>query len=408
MTDTQKSRHSTEPKIVKIEQINDVIPQQTVSTRHATITYLYTRSNESRTHNTEGQDYLTFSHNEYAVSFAVCDGVGQSFCGNLAAKFLGDELVRWLDKTKLGLDESGQAQQLTGLLKELTTPGQEKIQTYPLPEDTPPLVQQALEGQRGYGSETMFVCGRLEFSPDPMDLRKPGRLFLYWLGDTEVQVFDRKDRPINIGAEWTTQERWSTTKGIKGANSVHVWGSRLDEISHIIIYSDGLASVADQLYELVKTPKRLQEQVEELYNAPESDDISLIDIQLKILSSPKLWPIKSSLRRDSYELHWEPMSGIDRYIVEQAGSVDFEKIEKEWVTVEPRHRVARESKGNYFYRVRASDGIRHEPSNVEQVQVLFTTFFLRIALAILITILAALIVWGGWMTYYPGDGSIGG
>ena len=55
--------------------------------------YLYSRSVDSINGNTVGQDYLVFKQGEHDLTFAVCDGVGQSFMGDLSARLLGDRLV---------------------------------------------------------------------------------------------------------------------------------------------------------------------------------------------------------------------------------------------------------------------------------------------------------------------------
>jgi hypothetical protein len=389
IVDLRESTHSSERRVIPIDQRRET-PLRTVPTRYAEISYLYARSSESRSNNIEGQDYLVFKHDERTISFAVCDGVGQSFCGHLAAEFLGSELVEWLGELDPVSDEGSLASRVTSFLNELISISQQRVLEYALPANLPPLVKAALEGQRAYGSETMFICGRLQFPQDPTDLCETGRLLLCWLGDTEAQILDREGQPTDIGARGTTQERWSMVKGIKGTDEVHAWIGDLSEIGRIIAYSDGLSSVANRLYELVNMPEILQQETERIYNSADSDDISLIDIRLRFLPYPMLFEIENPWRLGSYELQWSTVQDANEYILEEARSLDFEGAEPHR-TGDTFYRVEGQPAGEYFYRVTAIyDGIRSEPSNVQPVRTLPGMDALRFTL--LITILPACLI----------------
>src|SRR5262245_26900784 len=56
----------------------------------------YARAEESRNAQQPGQDYVAYKRVPSGVTFALCDGVGESFVGNVAAQLLGDDLVGWL------------------------------------------------------------------------------------------------------------------------------------------------------------------------------------------------------------------------------------------------------------------------------------------------------------------------
>ncbi|MCC6905159.1 MAG: hypothetical protein IT326_04890, partial [Anaerolineae bacterium] len=71
-------------------------PASFVPVPNAYVRYAYSRSSDSMASQIEGQDYLCFQHNDQKLDFVVCDGVGSSFCGNLAARILGDNLLEWL------------------------------------------------------------------------------------------------------------------------------------------------------------------------------------------------------------------------------------------------------------------------------------------------------------------------
>ena len=64
----------------------------------AYVRFAYSRSSDSMASQIEGQDYLCFRHNDQKLVFIIADGVGSSFCGNLAARILGDNLLDWLGR----------------------------------------------------------------------------------------------------------------------------------------------------------------------------------------------------------------------------------------------------------------------------------------------------------------------
>src|SRR5688500_8353015 len=69
---------------------------QVVRGRTFSYRYAYARSADSRAANDPGQDYLTFQEEGNSFAFVLCDGVSQSFYGEIAARVLGDGLVAWL------------------------------------------------------------------------------------------------------------------------------------------------------------------------------------------------------------------------------------------------------------------------------------------------------------------------
>src|SRR3954454_2627255 len=80
---------------VTINQDTDT-PARREITPIAALTYLYDRSRDSKKNNAPGQDFIAFRCTDSRLIFAVCDGVSQSFYGDLAARFVGERLVNWL------------------------------------------------------------------------------------------------------------------------------------------------------------------------------------------------------------------------------------------------------------------------------------------------------------------------
>jgi hypothetical protein len=332
----------------------------------AAVNYLYRPSYESVSEGVEGQDYLVLGTGPHAIVFALCDGVSQSFFGQLAARFLGDALLTWLAALEPLADEKTLAARLTAFLADQTGPARRQVDAYSLPDDLPPLVRSAWEDQRAYGSETMFVCGRLQFPPD-----RPGRCLLCWLGDTEAQVFDRDGTPLDLGASWSSDERWSTHHGVRGAETVHTWLGSLDRIDQVIVYTDGLHALKDRLRPLLADPADLQHHIDRIYHTPEGDDISLLAISPRRLVAPHLLEIDNPWLLGSYILRWQAVPGAEAYLVEESSHPRFDRDLVSWISQETRARLRGQPRGRYYYRVRAlAAGLQSEPSNVRATRTL--------------------------------------
>lgn len=356
-------------EIVSVDQMR-ATSLSSAPSRRAAIDYLCLPSRERQSKGTVGQDYVVVRHNEEAICFAVCDGVGQSFYGHLAAQFLGDAVVEWLGTLEAAVDERHLAAGMTDFLTDLSASAQQLVADYALPQDLPKLVLSALERQRAYGSETMFVCGRLQFPRVPADPTDAGQIVLCWLGDVEAQVLDRDGVPINLGAQWTSRERWSTSQGLRGAERVHVWSGDLNRVSQIVVYSDGLASLGHRLWALVGAPQELEQEIEEIQRSPADDDVALLRIEPRRLLAPILQPIRSPLFGDSYDLNWEAVPEAAAYLVEEGHDPGFEGA-RSWVSPVAGCRVERAAPGQHLYRVRAIDGGMHgEASNVQSARLL--------------------------------------
>ncbi|MBN1123261.1 MAG: protein phosphatase 2C domain-containing protein [Anaerolineae bacterium] len=229
--------------------------------------YLYVRSNDSVDAATIGQDYLAFHHDEHNLVFAVCDGVGQSFMGDLAARIVGDGLNDWLwNLDKKPEDAEAFSEMVTQALNDMTSTSAKMVEEYKLPATLPPLIVAALEMQRKYGSESMFVAGRLALSPpDPW-------LALCWLGDSPVAAVDINGKLVDLGPKGHTSERWNATTGVKGP--VHTWVSSAEKVARVAGYTDGLG------VESVPTDADLAALMERWLTDPPGDDASLFDVRL--------------------------------------------------------------------------------------------------------------------------------
>ncbi len=241
-------------------------PLTPLKTPVGTVLYLYVRSADSVSSRTVGQDYVAFRYGAASLAFAVCDGVGQSFMGDLAARLLGDHLVSWLWSASRPSDADAFSRQVTESLNEAAIASAHHVSAYQLPDHLPPILVQALEMQRQYGSEAMFVAGRLSLDgDDPL-------VALCWLGDAPVAAIDIDGQLLDLGPHGHTSERWNATTGVKG--QIHTWIGSSHKVARVAGYTDGLSTGH------VPTDADLADLMARWQQNPPADDASLFDVRL--------------------------------------------------------------------------------------------------------------------------------
>ncbi len=236
--------------------------------------FAYARSKDSQKENEPGQDILVCVEDGNRIAFALCDGVSQSFFGDLAARNLADGLVKWLWKQN-DFNEELLRSSLATQLQDLTGPTQLKVAKYPLPAEISPLVRSVLEQKRNdVGSESMFVAGLV-------DTDKKRALFA-WLGDSRLRIWDPNLREQTglFGDSFTSHERWYSNKGAVGV--LHLQTFPLEKISQIAAYSDGLACL-----DLILNLNMQNQQIQSSVNSNGADDDSFIQISMGQM--PKEW-----------------------------------------------------------------------------------------------------------------------
>jgi hypothetical protein len=226
----------------------------------------YARSLDSKTHDDKGQDYLVLREDEARLAFSLCDGVSQSFYGDIAAQILGDTLLEWMWETykfsKQITDE------LMPVAQNLVHEGRKQVDPYPLPVNIPNMVRDVLEKKREIGSESTFVAG-------VMDSRIK-KLAFVWMGDSRLRLWSSKAEITHkLGNTFHTKERWSSHKGLIG--ELHGFVCPLKSVRRIAVYSDGLVGIESQFNNFVPEEEmtRLIAQTEQ---SPTSDDVSMLEI----------------------------------------------------------------------------------------------------------------------------------
>ncbi len=291
------------PTLVTLNQDTDT-PARREITPSATLIYLYDRSRDSKNGETPGQDFIAFCYDERRIAFAVCDGVSQSFYGDLAARFLGERLTAWFYGLRSVSGNLGDKVELTlsGWTEEATRLVQSRI----ISADLAPMIRDALERKRENGSESMFVAGLVDF--------EHRQLGVCWMGDMRLWLWDHAGQPVELpGAVWETRERWSSRIGPKNGRP-RVAVLPLDHIARLTIHSDGIGSRATELQTI--TLDRLDQLAQELNQTPASDDVSVFDIWLGHVEAEPL-AIPAPYTPDEREpvLHWDAVTGAEWYRV---------------------------------------------------------------------------------------------
>jgi hypothetical protein len=316
---------------------------------HFRLRYLYARAHETRTANPaeKGQDYITVRDNGSRLVFAVCDGVSGSFFGDIAAKYLGEHLIDWLwDVFPTIAGEEKQIQErLNEYLNLLTKSPDSLIQLPEVPADQPEMVKRVLEKKRNdAGSETTFSCGSIDIS-NPDRNTTPGKFFCAWMGNTEIQVFrlNKDDQPADLGASWDDKYRWSSNRGIvNGPPPIYLGTS--DEVSHLVIFSDGFAPARSKLGNF-PSDDDLRSEVASLDASSMSDDVAFLEISW----GPQWRQIPESgltrpairvceLSGNEVRAEWDPVTGAVAYKVtfgqEDNGVETVQEVSGEsWTTI---------------------------------------------------------------------------
>ena len=331
----------------------------------AYIRYAYSRSSDSMSSGIEGQDYLAFQHNDQRLVMVVADGVGSSFCGNLAARILGDEFLKWmwsLDITYLG-GASALMESAMSYLNRLQKQAQIEVNEYEIPDEVTGLVRQALEAQRDYGSEAIFAAARIDH-PSPMI--PEGLVSVCWMGDTRIHVLHDNGTAVDLGGSWENANRWSTKLGAKGRMSA--WMSDLRDIARVVSYTDGLSAHDEGILDYGDS--YLDRMIHQGARLPTSDDVAFVDVVLRTATyegypdpelpdpsaeRPRLEQVWNPTGGDTYEIRWNwDGSDKDRFMVQEADSPSMadgrlHEVPAGQTTWRP---ASAQKPGHYYYRVR--------------------------------------------------------
>ena len=246
------------------------------------------RCHEAQSQSLPNQDYarIIYRQDDASLCFCVCDGVGSSYKGDFAAHYLATHLVSWLhDLTDLRSGTFKLGRSLQEYLNGLAAPAQSELVMLPFPEDVPPLVREVLtELLTEYGSETVFLCGRLDYAATTSEHHAQpfwhgfdpplGRAFLCWMGNVSAQLFTTPDHVIALGDATDRDGRWSTLQGCRG--TLRVWKRSLRALDRLVVYTDGFDKPGLSLFDAMDDEWLLQAQ--KLLSLPAQDDMTALEL----------------------------------------------------------------------------------------------------------------------------------
>lgn len=244
-------------------------PISSVSGRF-TCRYAYGRAAETVMMSEQGQDYMAFAIDGGSCSFVLCDGVGLSFQGDFASRYLGSGLLKWL---RSGRELS--QEQLEQKLLQLSSDAAKESDLLRVDDKAPQLLREVLLEKQRQGSEAMYICGRIEL---PGRFQKKGKLWLAWQGDSRLRLFSQhRELTSRFGDRFRTSERWSSRSGPVGSRP-HIYESRFDHLSgyRLLMYSDGLNDL-DPISEQVPDDQ-VQVLMNSLHTGGLEDDASFLEI----------------------------------------------------------------------------------------------------------------------------------
>ena len=239
------------------------------------VRYAYARAKDARSANLRGEDYLVFRAEPDWLAFAVCDGVGSSFFGGLAAQIVGERLLTWLarDETRKLLDANPSAEtalaSLRAFLDEQATPASQMIAQKDISGLANQFARRAYQEKREkHGSQSNFVCGLVD--------AKSRRAWLFSLGDASLRAWlGNTELPLDLTR--ASEQSWSSKHGVAG--ELHFRALSLDEADTLIAYSDGLNPKEGQVSPQLLSAD-LETHIAALGEDSKSDDISFLEIHL--------------------------------------------------------------------------------------------------------------------------------
>jgi hypothetical protein len=231
--------------------------------------YAYARSADARAAGDTGQDFLAFRWSGRSLAFALCDGVSQSFYGDLAARFLGKALLAWLRRLPRTIEPDPIAESLSSCLQTLAGPATRAVLSHLLPAGASPLLRSVLEEKRANGSESTFACGRIDL---PAPGLPDGRLVLAWMGDTRIRLWGPRGEVAGPDGPFAQERRWSSRRGPVGGAPSILAGPVRGRLARLAAWTDGFPGEWERL-----TNDGLRRLIAA---GPLHDDLALLEIWL--------------------------------------------------------------------------------------------------------------------------------
>lgn len=266
-------------RILESDQQTDTFVSATVNGQVA-VRLCSVRCQESQMDRAPNQDYarVVFAPQGNALSFCVCDGVGGSYLGDFAARYLAVRMTDFLlSLPGVPRDPRKTAIVVRKNLKTWAMEAQNELSLLGLPTAVPSLEREILEEQRNqHGSATVFFCGRIDYASagQPRSPQVIPALFC-WMGNVTARVFATPGVCQQLGDQDNDRNRWSTLLGQQGILTIRV--SALSRSEPLVIHTDGLDALGHQLAQL--DDPQLQTRIWQLLQMPSNDDMTVLDLR---------------------------------------------------------------------------------------------------------------------------------
>jgi hypothetical protein len=266
-------------RVLESDQRTDTFLATTVDGQVA-IRLCSVRCQESQMDAAPNQDYVrvVFTAQGGGLSFCVCDGVGGSYLGDYAARYLAVRLTNYLiSLPAVPRDPRKTAILVRKQLKAWALEAQNELNQAGLPAAYLSLEREILEEQRDrHGSATVFFAGRIDYGATSVGRSSQVLPALFcWMGNVTGRVFASPGVCQQLGDQGDDSNRWSTLLGQQGIVTIRV--TSLSRGEPLIIHTDGLDVLGHQLAQL--DDQQLQKRIWQLLQLPTNDDMTLLDLR---------------------------------------------------------------------------------------------------------------------------------
>lgn len=290
--------------------------------------YGHDRSADSIKGNQPGQDSLSVKWSKKRMAVTQCDGVSQSFFGDLAAEHLCQNLSEFLLTFPTDQNIEQMQHQLLEYLNRLSAGFKETVDSFSLDHIEPVFLRNVLEKKRDLGSEAVFSSLLLD--------KSRYLALLIWAGDSRIRIWKNQNEVTSdyfSKQDFLTEERWSSHKGIIG--NLHLKILSPDEFDQLVLYSDGLA-IADNISSLFLLDNiKIENLINQSKALAGSDDITFFQMTSSLQPA---WHVgkKNTFGALSFDndresgklfIEWTPPPGQNTWELAAVGDLDFSVVE---------------------------------------------------------------------------------
>ena len=285
------------------------------------------RSRDTQKSNQSGQDCISVQWTATRLSATLCDGVSQSFFGELAAAELSNKLSQFMLALPNESDPHFLHDTIRAFLDNLSSTFSRTVEEHSLEDVEPAFLRAVLEKKRYLGSEAVFTSVLLD--------KTTSLMLLVWAGDCRLRLWLRGEevtRELLSTETFLTQERWSSSRGVIG--NLHLALFPFSSFDTIVSYSDGLALLDEKTNIFQESNVALEHYVSQTKSLASSDDVSFLQIstlptemihQGLIAQLPELRVVEQATS-DRVQFQWQNFPRVQSWEVVANSETGFVKL----------------------------------------------------------------------------------